>query len=389
MLHCTPEHPTVVGDECVIGHIVHLEGCRIDDRAMVANGAIVLHRSVVGTGAVVGANAVVLSDVDVPPGALAVGAPATVKPGRARMDDIVHSVETYVARAARYRDALRRLRLMLALVLTVPANEVELASDALWALGVAAVEERSAEPDRVTATEDRFVELWTVGRQRHRRDLPGGRGIPRPLALANRRIDPAVTESWRAHAVPSWVDRSFVIVPAWLDVETPPTVLRVDIDPGAAFGLGDHPSTVLALRLLRKVWYPGATVLDVGCGSGVLSVVAARLGAPYVEAIDVATAAIEATIANASRNGVLAAVAASTQPLSSIVETFDLVLANLLAPTLVDLASDLRRVVSPSGELIVSGVLDGAYEHVVDALAPMQPVETITREGWAALLLRH
>jgi carbonic anhydrase/acetyltransferase-like protein (isoleucine patch superfamily) len=109
VLHCTPEHPTVVGDECVIGHIVHLEGCTVENRAMIANGAIVLHRSVVGTGAVVGANAVVLYDIDVPPGALAVGAPATIKPGRARMDDILHSVETYVARADRYRDALRRI----------------------------------------------------------------------------------------------------------------------------------------------------------------------------------------------------------------------------------------------------------------------------------------
>jgi carbonic anhydrase/acetyltransferase-like protein (isoleucine patch superfamily) len=109
VLHCTPEHPTVVGDECVIGHIVHLEGCTVQDRAMVANGAIVLHRSVVGTGAVVAANAVVLYDVDIPPGALAAGVPAQVKPGRARVEDIVHSVETYVARAARYRDALRRL----------------------------------------------------------------------------------------------------------------------------------------------------------------------------------------------------------------------------------------------------------------------------------------
>jgi carbonic anhydrase/acetyltransferase-like protein (isoleucine patch superfamily) len=109
VIHCTAELSTVVGDECVIGHIVHLEGCTIDNRAMVANGAIVLHRCVVGTGAVVGANAVVLSDVEVPPGALAVGAPATVKPGRARMEDIMDSVETYVARVARYRDALRRL----------------------------------------------------------------------------------------------------------------------------------------------------------------------------------------------------------------------------------------------------------------------------------------
>jgi len=109
VLHTSPDAPTVVGNECVIGHIVHLEGCRIEDRAMVANGAIVLHRSVVRTGAVVAANAVVLSDVDVPAGALAVGAPAVIKPGRARSDDILKSVENYVERAARYRDQLRRI----------------------------------------------------------------------------------------------------------------------------------------------------------------------------------------------------------------------------------------------------------------------------------------
>ena len=110
VLHTTADDPTVVGDECVIGHIVHLEGCIVEDRAMVANGAIVLHRSVVSTGAVVAANAVVLSDVTVPPGALAVGAPATIKPDRARLDDILHSVATYVARAERFRRDLRRIQ---------------------------------------------------------------------------------------------------------------------------------------------------------------------------------------------------------------------------------------------------------------------------------------
>jgi carbonic anhydrase/acetyltransferase-like protein (isoleucine patch superfamily) len=109
VLHTTPERPTVVGDECVIGHIVHLEGCTIENRAMVANGAIVLHRSVVHTGAIVAANAVVLYDVDVPAGALAVGAPATIKPDRARLDDILSAVETYAARAVRFRTDLRRL----------------------------------------------------------------------------------------------------------------------------------------------------------------------------------------------------------------------------------------------------------------------------------------
>jgi carbonic anhydrase/acetyltransferase-like protein (isoleucine patch superfamily) len=109
VLHTTVEDPTIVGDECVIGHVVHLEGCIVKDRAMVANGAIVLHRSVVGTGAIVAANAVVLYDVDVPPGALAVGAPATIKPDRARMDEITRGVKTYVERAARFRTELRRL----------------------------------------------------------------------------------------------------------------------------------------------------------------------------------------------------------------------------------------------------------------------------------------
>jgi len=275
----------------------------------------------------------------------------------------------------------------LALVLTVPANEVELASDALWALGVVAVEERTTAPEE--ATEDHFVELWTSLGSDVDAITRAAEGFPARWRWRTVEIDQAVTDSWRAHAVPSWVDRSLVVVPAWLDVEIRPSVLRVDIDPGAAFGLGDHPTTILTLRVLRRVWWPGATVLDVGCGSGVLAVVAARLGSPYVEAIDITPAAVEATEENARRNGVGRVISASGRPLASVDETFDIVLANLLAPVLVELAPDLRRVVSPSGALVVSGVLATSHDHVVEALAPMQVVETLTREGWAGLLLRH
>lgn len=109
VLHTTPWWPTVVGDDCVIGHIVHLEGCTIEDRSLVGNGSIVLHRVVVHTGAVVGANSVVLYGTDVPSGALAVGAPAIIKPGRARAADIAQGVESYLSKAARYRDTLRRI----------------------------------------------------------------------------------------------------------------------------------------------------------------------------------------------------------------------------------------------------------------------------------------
>ncbi len=109
VLHTTPEWPTVVGDRCVIGHIVHLEGCTIEANALVGNGAMVLHRSVVHSWAIVAANSVVLYDVDVPTDAVAVGSPAVIKPGRVRREMITQGVESYVARARRFRDDLRRL----------------------------------------------------------------------------------------------------------------------------------------------------------------------------------------------------------------------------------------------------------------------------------------
>lgn len=109
VIHTTPIWPTVVGEECVLGHLVHLEGCTVEPRAMVGNAAMVLHRSVVRTGAIVAANSVVLYDVEIPEGALAVGSPATIKPGRARREEIDRVVESYVDRARRFRVGLRRV----------------------------------------------------------------------------------------------------------------------------------------------------------------------------------------------------------------------------------------------------------------------------------------
>ena len=109
VLHTTVEQPTVVGDDCVIGHVVHLEGCTIESGCLVGNGSIVLHRVVVHRGAIVAANAVVLDDTDVPSGALAVGIPATIKEGRANPKMVADGVATYVARAARFREQLRRI----------------------------------------------------------------------------------------------------------------------------------------------------------------------------------------------------------------------------------------------------------------------------------------
>ena len=109
VLHTTPERPTVVGDDCVVGHLVHLEGCTVESRCLIGNGSIVMHRVVVGSGSIVAANSVVLNDTVVPPGSLAVGSPAVVKEGRANPALIDEGVAAYVRRTAMYRDQLRRL----------------------------------------------------------------------------------------------------------------------------------------------------------------------------------------------------------------------------------------------------------------------------------------
>jgi carbonic anhydrase/acetyltransferase-like protein (isoleucine patch superfamily) len=109
VLHTTPWWPTVVGDDCVVGHLVHLEGCTIEPGCLVGNGSIVMHRVVVHTGAIVGAGAVVLNDTVVPHGALAVGAPAVIKEGRADPAHIERAVAAYVHRARTYPEQLRRI----------------------------------------------------------------------------------------------------------------------------------------------------------------------------------------------------------------------------------------------------------------------------------------
>jgi carbonic anhydrase/acetyltransferase-like protein (isoleucine patch superfamily) len=109
VIHCTPELPTTVGDDCTIGHLVHLEGCTVESFALVGSGSIVLHRAVVRTGGQVAANAVVRNGMEVPSGALALGVPATIREGRASADAIREGVESYLAKCRQYRAELRRL----------------------------------------------------------------------------------------------------------------------------------------------------------------------------------------------------------------------------------------------------------------------------------------
>jgi ribosomal protein L11 methyltransferase len=270
----------------------------------------------------------------------------------------------------------------LMLVVSVPAPDAEIASDALWALGVVAVEERPI-------GEGEIVELHTSLGDDHDAVTHAAEAFPARWRWHLQEVDDAVANTWREHAVPTWVTSDLVIVPAWLQFEPPPDALAVRIEPGATFGLGDHPTTVLTLRAMREALFAGATMLDVGCGSGVLAVTAALLGAATCDAVDISPAAVPVTEANAAANGVGAQVHVSTQRLDQLSGPYDVVVANILAPALIALAPQLVRLVDPSGVLVISGLLDGRFDHVVEALAPLHPASTMTRDGWAAITLRR
>jgi ribosomal protein L11 methyltransferase len=268
---------------------------------------------------------------------------------------------------------------MIQLVVTAPAAEVELASDALWSLGVVAVEERTGA--------DGVVELWTSLGENREVVAAAVVGFPASWRWRTVEVDETVADTWRQFASPVWVAPDLVVCPAWRPESFEDVVTVVRIEPGSTFGMGDHPTTVSSLRALRRQLRPGATVLDVGCGSGVLAVAAVMLGASAAHGIDISPAAVPTTAANAEANGVADRVTAATTPLAEVPGTYDLVVANILAPALVELSADLRRVVAPGGSLVISGILADRHDHVLAALVPLGVVHVDEMDGWVAVTL--
>jgi ribosomal protein L11 methyltransferase len=264
-------------------------------------------------------------------------------------------------------------------VVTVPAADAELGADRLMQAGAFAVEERSAAAG--------MVELWAVLGESE--PATGARlgELPAKWSLRTESVDTTPADTWRDHVVPVPIADDLVVRPAWLSPLDRHGVTEVVIEPGATFGLGDHPTTRLSAAAVWRMRPAPDRVLDVGTGSGVLAIVAALAGARSVTAIDIADVSPAVVRDNAIRNGVADRISASTTPLAEVDGTFELVVANILAPQLIALASDLRRVTAAGGRLVVSGVLAGRYDHVLAALAPMEGVDVDELDGWAAVEL--
>jgi ribosomal protein L11 methyltransferase len=205
--------------------------------------------------------------------------------------------------------------------------------------------------------------------------------------------DPGWAEAWREHFRPRAVGRRLLIAPPW-DVPDRYGRLAIVIEPGRAFGTGQHGSTLGCLEALerRLASQAPARALDLGTGSGILAIAAARLGVPEVLAIDEDPDAVANARTNVALNGVAAAVTCATADVGALqTGPAPLVLANILASAHVRLAGVYRRLVAPGGTLVLGGVLETEADETARRVASAGFVRcaALLRDGWATVELRR
>lgn len=195
--------------------------------------------------------------------------------------------------------------------------------------------------------------------------------------------DRAWEREWLKDFGPMQFGRRLWVVPG---DTTPPdnAAVIIRLDPGLAFGTGTHPTTALCLRWLDSIDLDGATVLDFGCGSGILAVAALKLGAATAYGVDNDLQALTASRQNASRNDVMARLKLGAS-LPSSSAGFDVVVANILAQTLVDHADAIIDQLKPRGRLALSGILAEQAAAVADAFLPRIRLESKVLDNWVLL----
>lgn len=269
---------------------------------------------------------------------------------------------------------------------TVPVEDLDLASGVLWEAGAAGIEERAADDD-----EDRELRAGLLAGS-----VEAVRSQMRPGWVASVESVDADEglDAWREFAQAWRAGSRLVIVPAWLEA---PEWCREDdlvlpIDPGRAFGSGSHATTRMCLAELELLVNVGDSVADIGCGSGVLAVAAVRLGAARAVGVDVQGEALVVSTANAAVCGVADQVEFGEGSIELLAgQIFEVVVANIAASVLLELATRLAAVVSATGALVLSGVLEEQVPAILEefALQGFTLVSTAADGDWRALVLRR
>jgi ribosomal protein L11 methyltransferase len=203
------------------------------------------------------------------------------------------------------------------------------------------------------------------------------------------------SEAWKAHYQPVRVGRKLLVKPAWLHADISPNDVVIELDPGMAFGTGTHPSTQLCLMALEDLIRPGQRVLDLGCGSGILAIAAARLGATNVLALDTDPIAVRVAHENVAANSVRDRVHVERGSMESQLHAprrFDLVIVNILAKVIIEMCGQgLGHVVRPDGHLVAAGIIDEQANEVASALekAGLQVEARRQSADWVALITRR
>lgn len=194
------------------------------------------------------------------------------------------------------------------------------------------------------------------------------------------------TQAWSRECRPTRITDRLWVCPS--TTEPPKTdAVNIIIDPGLAFGTGTHPTTALCLEWLANADLSGNNVVDYGCGSGILSIAAVRLGAAHAWAIDVDPAALSATRYNAERNDVDDRISVVTDTQAQVPAT-DIVIANILANVIVSLEPKLAALVRPRGTILLTGILDSQVERVGGAYSGRFEFARHRRQGWNLLVGR-
>jgi ribosomal protein L11 methyltransferase len=206
-----------------------------------------------------------------------------------------------------------------------------------------------------------------------------------PIPVADREW----TRVWEEQFHPMQMGERLWVCPSWT-APPDPAAVNILLDPGLAFGTGTHPTTAMCLRAIDACVSHPMRVVDYGCGSGILGIAAARLGSGSVLAIDNDPQALVASRANAETNGVGEDHFSVVMPDDSAVPqwagTTELVVANILAGPLVNLAPTLVSLLAPSGQLLLAGLLEDQAKQVIDAYANQVPLKIAAQEdGWVLL----